>query len=293
MRDASGAHIWRGKNAVGRALQPPVIVRRNLFCLYSDLDPLPSLKSPQSCLLQKIPTSTVTRNLLDTTKDSLSEVSQVCMNEEKSLEKRVLKIQIEFRGLKCHVSFAQNNPEHFEPLFLRIYLLDVANGTRLTEEFKMALIPKNLEQAFKEGINVRMTPVGSPKNFTSTPTTVNEIPYSILMHSGANKLICTLSNSEDVFVIVRIERLLSDCSPDVYSKNSIDQKQTTKIQKTISTACNKLAKFRCPFAWTACPIFPSLAKPGFPAQNGGWQLFKSEGKMTDFDLQKYLMDCVK
>lgn len=255
------------------------------------MEPLPSLRGPSCSLLQKTQTRTIKRNLLDSR--NAEKITVTTLESDEIMNKRKLNIQIHFKELKCHVSFNPGQAEHFEPLFVRIYLFDVGTATRVTEEFKFALIPQHLEEIFREAITSRLTPLGSPTSIHSSSTTVNEIPYSILMNSGANKLICTLNNSDDVFVVVRIERLLSDCNADIYMKTAIEPKHGAKLKKQIMLACNKLAKYRCSLAWTASPLFTSMSKPGFPSVNGGWQLFKNEGRLTDLDLQKLLVDCIK
>lgn len=37
-KDPNSGMIWRGRNAAAKALQPPIVERRNLFGLYWDLD---------------------------------------------------------------------------------------------------------------------------------------------------------------------------------------------------------------------------------------------------------------
>uniref|UniRef100_A0AC34R638 PH domain-containing protein n=1 Tax=Panagrolaimus sp. JU765 TaxID=591449 RepID=A0AC34R638_9BILA len=143
LRDANGCLIWRGKNAVGKALQPPVVDRKNLFSLYPDLEPLPSTKSQTSCLLQKTTTTTINRNLMNTTRDSLSFVS---VNVEEKYQEKPIKVQIELKELKCKVQLNPGISEQIEPFFVKIFLFDVANGCRISEEYKASLIPETLQE---------------------------------------------------------------------------------------------------------------------------------------------------
>uniref|UniRef100_A0AC34Q968 Uncharacterized protein n=1 Tax=Panagrolaimus sp. JU765 TaxID=591449 RepID=A0AC34Q968_9BILA len=161
-----------------------------------------------------------------------------------------------------------------------------------SEEYKASLIPETLQEIYNKGISSKLTPLGSPTTPINPKMTINEIPYSLLIDSKINKFVCSLTTSEDIFIVVKIERLLSDCPSDVYGKTAIEPKQFTKMKNIIKTSCLKLARFKCPFAWTAGPLFATLSKPGFPTLYGGWQLFKNEGKLIDADLQKYLIDCI-
>uniref|UniRef100_A0A914RDZ0 Uncharacterized protein n=1 Tax=Parascaris equorum TaxID=6256 RepID=A0A914RDZ0_PAREQ len=42
---------WRGRNAAEKALQPPIVTRRNLFALYTDLDRLNEPRGEMSSLI--------------------------------------------------------------------------------------------------------------------------------------------------------------------------------------------------------------------------------------------------
>lgn len=56
---------------------------------------------------------------------------------------------------------------------------------------------------------------------------------------------------QDIFLVAKIERLLSDCPADIYIKSSgiLDAKIATKWAKSINTASQKLSQYRCLFAW--------------------------------------------
>uniref|UniRef100_A0A7E4UVM3 C2 domain-containing protein n=1 Tax=Panagrellus redivivus TaxID=6233 RepID=A0A7E4UVM3_PANRE len=308
-RDASGAPIWRSKNAVGKALQPPVIDRKNLFALYPELEPLPTeTPATSSLLLKPLIGAQSSRSTLSSsstqTAHSADSGTSIDNNDKNAsiptspppVSDRVkkLKVRIEFLSLTMRTNFADDPYFRFEPLFVRLFLFDVATGTRLTEEYKASLVPSHLEAVFREGIAA--SPQSSPIRITSTPCgTVNDIPYNLMMESKTHQMICAIAAPpNDVFVIVRIERLLSDGIPDVYSKSSIvDQKTALKVSKTAKMTTEKLARYRTPFAWTAGPLIPTMRKPGFPADDGGWQLFKADPKQTEVELQKLLIDCIK
>uniref|UniRef100_A0A914Z3E9 PH domain-containing protein n=1 Tax=Panagrolaimus superbus TaxID=310955 RepID=A0A914Z3E9_9BILA len=243
--DVNGLQVWRGKNAVGRALQPPVVERRNLFALYSDLDPLPSPKGQPCSLLAKVTASSVARTLLDSTREPTSPTT----------ETSPLRIQIDFKSLNCKIPFSSTQVEQFEPFFIKIFLFDIANCCRLTEEFHVTLIPKSLEKYYRDGINSKSTPLTSPTT-PNNPNLINNIPYSILMNPEASTALCALTSpTQDIYIIAKIERLLSDCSSDIYGKSQIDSKTGLKLQKNAILSCQKLAKYRTLFGWSASPLF--------------------------------------
>ncbi len=53
----------------------------------------------------------------------------------------------------------------------------------------------------------------------------------------------------DVYLVVRIERILHSSGLDAYLKP--DWRCSNKLEKVIGAACLKLAQYRMTFAWTA------------------------------------------
>lgn len=74
---SSSALLWRGRNAAAKALQPPIVERRNVFSLYWDLEPLPELDTaPNSLVLSTVDEQRLYRNtvLSDSPASGLKEV---------------------------------------------------------------------------------------------------------------------------------------------------------------------------------------------------------------------------
>uniref|UniRef100_A0A915EUX6 C2 DOCK-type domain-containing protein n=1 Tax=Ditylenchus dipsaci TaxID=166011 RepID=A0A915EUX6_9BILA len=118
----------------------------------------------------------------------------------------------------------------------------------------------------------------------------------LLAESNANKLICPIRNPRtDIFLIAKVERLLSDSPSDIYSKNSgiADTKATAKLLKSIRTAGQKLSQYRSSFGWAVSPVFPSICNTSSSQPIKSLQLYKCDARLTDVDLQKYLNEFVK
>ncbi|KAK0390438.1 hypothetical protein QR680_019352 [Steinernema hermaphroditum] len=108
--------VWRGRNAAAKALQPPIVKRKNLFNLYWDLDPLPQIPGEGSSFLNSQIESPVKSRA---SAPIVRTTSMIYFTVE--LEKLNITLQ----------------NEQVEPLFLRMYLFDASDGRRLCEEFQL------------------------------------------------------------------------------------------------------------------------------------------------------------
>uniref|UniRef100_A0A1I7XZF1 Dedicator of cytokinesis protein 9 n=1 Tax=Steinernema glaseri TaxID=37863 RepID=A0A1I7XZF1_9BILA len=110
--------VWRGRNAAAKALQPPIVKRKNLFNLYWDLDPLSPVPGGESSFL------------------SAQHDSPVKIRNSSPVVRTTSKIYFTVELEKLNITL-QN--EQVEPLFLRMYLFDASEGIRLCEEFHQAI----------------------------------------------------------------------------------------------------------------------------------------------------------
>lgn len=66
-------------------------------------------------------------------------------------------------------------------------------------------------------------------------------------------MICVIPNPRpDIFLVAKIERLLSDCQYDIYMRAvpTVDAKTALKATKSVTAASQRLFKYRTMFAWT-------------------------------------------
>uniref|UniRef100_A0A183BTB9 PH domain-containing protein n=1 Tax=Globodera pallida TaxID=36090 RepID=A0A183BTB9_GLOPA len=335
IRDFSSG-FWRSRNAAARALQPPIVERRNLFSLYWDMEPLPEpeggnstlgeqLSETEQCNAERsspIPSSISTAiNPLNRPKfggkrtapqappveelqngmlrDDFSQCSEPSTSEFAG-EKPAILFTAQLRHLDIRIRLAgKEHSEQIEPFFARAFLYDAGLGTRISEEFHVdfPLPLQHGEVLCQNGHSgAKFSDFSFPSSFSIADSLnaekVNGISW--VQIRNANKLICSIHNPRpDLFLIVLVERVLSDVPVDIYLKtnNSIDAKNS--------------------------PVFPSLCLNGaFASQqqngisaseNGGTvdgvgkksslatcSLYKCEsGRLTDGDLQKLLTEMQK
>uniref|UniRef100_F1KPQ6 Dedicator of cytokinesis protein 11 n=1 Tax=Ascaris suum TaxID=6253 RepID=F1KPQ6_ASCSU len=270
-----GITAWRGRNAAEKALQPPVVTRRNLFALYTDLD---RLNEPRGEISSLIATN-----------------APVGYGIERSVridpnEKPLVKFVVEFVKLELRLPISNTNIQQIEPFFVRLFLFDARAGRRLSEEFRVNPNSDELDGLLK------LANVSSKRSISERSALeedgINGIAQRMLADKRATKMICSVAQPHrDVYIIARIERVLSsDTSADVYMKSGGDVKSTTKLQKMIAQACAKLGAYRTPFAWAARPVFQDMLGCGAKLPDE-MQLFRCDGnRLGDSDLHKLLID---
>uniref|UniRef100_A0A1I7T4N4 PH domain-containing protein n=1 Tax=Caenorhabditis tropicalis TaxID=1561998 RepID=A0A1I7T4N4_9PELO len=298
---------WRGRNSAARALQPPIVDRRNMFSLYYRLQPLPPSTHESSTILPggskpKAP--------------PLSSCSPVKMRKTSSL-KREMKtlsfatsssssphlISLEFNGISVKLPNPSGILQQIEPFFIRLFLFDAADGRRVCEEFQILVNGDELH-------------VSEPVFDSSCK--VNGIRRSLLVERTASRALIqlpppsstTTTSYRDLWMVCRVDRVLSaDTQAELYMnfRSSSDPKTVAKLQKTISMSMTRLAGHRQRFAWTARPVFPELRNDvssplpsatstlssGF-LKGEALQLFRCEpNRFSDQDLQKSLQEFSK
>uniref|UniRef100_A0A0K0D4W8 C2 DOCK-type domain-containing protein n=1 Tax=Angiostrongylus cantonensis TaxID=6313 RepID=A0A0K0D4W8_ANGCA len=143
-----GPFVWRGPRAVARALQPPVVERKNLFSLYRNLSPLPEPACEPSSML-----SADSRNVLS---DCPSHSS-------------VQRFLVSFTKLELKLNIAPGLSQQIEPFYVSIFAYDVSCGKRVSEEFHLECssdIGDNVVEAPKDQA-VTSEPYRSCKNWFS------------------------------------------------------------------------------------------------------------------------------
>ncbi|CAP25082.2 Protein CBG04359 [Caenorhabditis briggsae] len=300
---------WRGRNSAARALQPPIVDRRNMFSLYYRLQPLPSPSFDPSTILQ---------GSQGTKRPSFTEIpsfSPVKMRKSSSLKRETaqnrsmhqnpLLISIEFHGISIRLPNQNGILHQIEPFFVRFFVFDALDGRRICEEFQILVNGDDLH-------------VSEPVFDSSC--LVNGIKRSLLVERTANRALLqlppTTQNHKDLWLVVRVDRGLSaDTAAELYMKACSDAKTVAKLQKTISQSMTRLAGHRQRFAWTAKPLFPEFRSDVFTTSGStsstltsptttvsGWsrtssdclQLFRCEpNRYSDVDLQKSLLEFSK
>uniref|UniRef100_A0A914CQ09 Uncharacterized protein n=1 Tax=Acrobeloides nanus TaxID=290746 RepID=A0A914CQ09_9BILA len=287
-KDPNSGMIWRGRNAAAKALQPPIVERRNLFSLYWDLEPIQPPSGEPCTLLSKtkLPTSNPTSPIAGppTPLAEITTKSASSLPTEPKENAKFLYI-VKFNSLNLKLSIAQGPTRQFEPFFVRFFLFDNQSCSRVSEEFRITASTDELNSLLNEG--QRTTRAGSNTS-SGQEQVINGIRKSTLMHQAANQMIYTIANPHpDIWLVVRIEKILSDIPNDIYSK-AVESKSLIKYTKSLHAAWTKLSKYRTLLAWAAKPIFEESR-----TKDSSLNLFKCDDRLTDLDLQKYLSDFAK
>ncbi|KAK6623677.1 hypothetical protein RUM43_009529 [Polyplax serrata] len=145
----------------------------------------------------------------------------------------------------------QDSPGQVEPYFTSLALFDVRQNRKLTENFYFdvnhskarAMIPAD------EG--------GSANVKKSLATEISKLPDEWIIYP--KQALFSVSNPHpDIYLVLRIDKVLQGaintaCEP--YVKSARDPRLGSKVQKTAKAVCQRLGKYRMPFAWTARPLF--------------------------------------
>lgn len=156
--------------------------------------------------------------------------------------------------LKLQVVDEKDNLCQVEPYYTSLCLFDVKNGRKLTEHFHFDV----------NSDSIRTTFTSNQQNSTSCNGT-SKVKLDILQKVSSEWLLYprqglfNITNPHpDIFLFVRIEKVLQggiNQSSDPYVKANKDPKIGIKCYKNIATCCQRLGKYRMPFAWTARPLY--------------------------------------
>ncbi|CAD5231301.1 unnamed protein product [Bursaphelenchus okinawaensis] len=256
---SSGDHISRAslrqKNSIEALLRPPTVKRKNLFSLYENVEPLSRPCGENSAIL-----------------DDSDDEYKLCMADPTfnnntndvinchTIQRR--RCSVDIRVNRCNMKIKTDEQyEQIETFYVNVFLFDVENGTRITNELSFTVLNEHNETLAKNSRNVF---VHDKLDWEGTLQT------SVLPSSA--------------YVVVKIERLLSGVSSDLYFKHSVDRKTLTKNEKLLANAVQKLHKCRVLLGWSATPV---------NSKDNTLPVYKHEQSLSDADLKKLLGDVQK
>ncbi|VDN34323.1 unnamed protein product [Gongylonema pulchrum] len=156
--------LWAGRNAAAKFLQPPIVKRRSLFALYSDLDQLPIPRNEAGCLL-----------------------SNASLDVGPPVDKPVVRFVVEFLNLNIKLSLVNTHVQQIEPFFVRMFLYDSRAGRRLSEEF--AVDPNGNEfDAVLKAANGFASGNRSASEKSTLEDGINTLPQRVLADKNARKV---------------------------------------------------------------------------------------------------------
>ncbi|CAI4230988.1 unnamed protein product [Auanema sp. JU1783] len=269
--DSAGSkevNIWRGRNSAARALQPPIVDRRNLFSVYYRLGPLMEPKGEQSCLLSRGRGTSTANPTLKTSRRRRSTLTNIG---------NAIRFMIEFKKLELKLPTGNNVLQQIEPFFVSMFLFDANSSRRISEEFHIDFS-------------------GEDSVTASDTTEINGVSKSLLCSKLANQMLCTVAKpNKDIWVVCKVDRMLSaDTVGELYMKSSVDPKAVNKLQKVIHSSTLRLSGYRQRFAWGARPVFPELRGENSSKDFNSIQLYRCENnKFVETDVYKHLNDFIK
>ncbi|XP_056646243.1 dedicator of cytokinesis protein 9 isoform X1 [Diorhabda sublineata] len=186
--------------------------------------------------------------------------------------------------LKLQVVDDKENLCQVEPYHTTLCLFDAKNGRKLTENFHFDVNSSNIRSTFNNGIthdssNVKL---GLPANL-----------HSEWLLYPQQALLSITNPHPDIFLVIRIEKVLQGGigqTSEPYVKANKDSRVSQKVYKNIAMCCQRLGKYRMPFAWAARPVF-RLYSNELDTTSDFHAIYRQEpNKMTDEELLKLLSD---
>ncbi|WKY15205.1 hypothetical protein Q1695_000586 [Nippostrongylus brasiliensis] len=258
--------LWRGQRAVAKALQPPIVDRKNIFSLFSNLAPSPKPVCEPLSILCGSPSTLPNRKHSGIT---------------------LVRFIIEFKKLELKLDIAAGTPQQIEPFYVTTLVFDASQGKRVSEEFRIDCNDIGSEVS-----------VGTEDDDLSKTYGVSRA--QLTARTASQMMFTTYSSPKDLWVVCYVDRMLSlDYTGDLYMKSTSDVKAALKLQKLIQSSSSRLAKYRQRFAWAARPLLEeNLAReasnPRFVKGSSSMQLYRCDNnRFTDQDIQKYLGDFSK
>nr|XP_023030048.1 dedicator of cytokinesis protein 9 [Leptinotarsa decemlineata] len=162
---------------------------------------------------------------------------------------RVL-LRCESIRLKLQVVDDRDNLCQVEPYHTTLCLFDAKNGRKLTENFHFDVNSTSIRNTVNNGM------CGDSLNNSK----VDLLPgvSSEWMMYPRQALLSIMNPHSDIFLLVRIEKVLQGGigqSSEPYVKANKDPRISQKVYRNIAMCCQRLGRYRMPFAWAARPLF--------------------------------------
>ncbi|XP_028129258.2 dedicator of cytokinesis protein 9 [Diabrotica virgifera virgifera] len=186
--------------------------------------------------------------------------------------------------LKLQVVDDKDNLCQVEPYHTTLCLFDAKNNRKLTENFHFDVNSSNIRNTFNNGINSETNSVklGLPPDLNSE-----------WLFYPRQALLSITNPHPDIFLVVRIEKVLQGGigpTSEPYVKANKDPKVSQKFYRNIAMCCQRLGKYRMPFAWAARPVF-RLYSNELDITSDFHAIYRQEpNKLNDEELLKLLSD---
>ncbi|KAK7862685.1 hypothetical protein R5R35_000927 [Gryllus longicercus] len=151
-------------------------------------------------------------------------------DEEEIIERRIpAEIPSENMGHRILVKCLQLKLDlEVEPIFASLALYDAKEKKKLSENFYFDMNAEGLKRML-----------------------TSHIPYSDISTLSRSCIFDITFPSSDLFLVIRLEKVLQGDINDCAEPYMKDDKNKDKIKANAVAACERLGKYRMPFAWTA------------------------------------------
>ncbi|CAG9862855.1 unnamed protein product [Phyllotreta striolata] len=206
---------------------------------------------------------------------------------------RVL-LRCESIKLKLQVADDRENLCQVEPYHTSLCLFDARSGRKLTENFHFDVNSDGIRKSMFTNSNSTTNGIcvdASSKNVKlGLPDKLNAEEWLAYPRQA---LLSVTNPHPDIFLVVRIEKVLQGGiaqTSEPYVKASKDPKVSQKVYRNIAMCCQRLGKYRMPFAWAARPLF-RLYSNELDTTSDFHAIYRQEAnKISDEELLKLLSD---
>ncbi|XP_029113223.1 dedicator of cytokinesis protein 11 isoform X1 [Scleropages formosus] len=148
-------------------------------------------------------------------------------------------------------------PTNVEPFFISLALFDLSKSCKISADFHVDLNPPCVREMLAESsAQATAEPGAAGGSCNGLPVLQRATPS--LLRFPTQGIFSVTDPHADIFLVARVEKVLQNgithCA-EPYMKTSDISKNSQKVLKAARLTCQRLGKYRMPFAWAAKQVF--------------------------------------